>query len=87
MDENLTDEYRGGAEAYETFREILGCLLTMDEADRVEWLNDRITERQNIWKRERDESHPAIGEGTRAFRTQARLKAMESLRALIGGSQ
>ena len=82
-DEKIRAECRGGAEAYMTFKTTIDSLLLLDKGERVAWLNDRIDERRRIGEREGEEESAATG-WTRAFRTQARINAMESLRALIG---
>ena len=76
--------YRGGIDAYTTFNDLMNCLLLLDKAERVEWLDKRIEERQSIYKSEWEKDYPLVCEATRAMRTNRRIEAMETLRALIG---
>jgi len=87
-DEEILAQYRGGAEAYHTINEILLELRMMEKGDRVAWLNDRIDERRSICEREaREEEESAATGWTKSLRTQFRISAMETLRALIGGAR
>jgi hypothetical protein len=83
-DEEIRAQCQGGMDAYDAFADLMQCLLLLDEADRVEWLDKRIEERRSLWEEEKEEDYPAVCEGTRAGRTMCRINAMETLRTLIG---
>ena len=86
-DQEIRAQYQGGIDAYDVFDDLMQCLLLLDKADRVEWLDKRIEERRSLLEDESKEDYPAVCEGTRAGRTMRRINAMETLRALIGGAR